>query len=66
LRQKPDFKNSEGSRLQPLQGEVFINDSFDTSSHAAVVLVKYQGKQLRIDILANLFGLDKQAVIDDP
>lgn len=49
-----------------LEGEIFINDSFDASPNAGVVLVKHQGKQLRIDVLASLFGLDEQAVIDNP
>lgn len=45
---------------------MFINDSFDASPNAGVVLVKHQGEQLRIDVLASLFGLDEQAVIDNP
>jgi hypothetical protein len=49
-----------------LGGEIFINDSFDASPNAGVVLVKHQGEQLRIDVLATLFGLDEQAVIDNP
>jgi hypothetical protein len=45
-----------------LEGEVFINDSFDASPQAGVVLVKHQGEPIRIDVLANVFGIDEQEI----
>jgi hypothetical protein len=45
-----------------LEGEVFLNRSFDASPQAGFVLVKHKGKQLRIDVLANVFGINEQEI----
>jgi hypothetical protein len=47
-----------------LEGEVFINDSFDASPQAGVVLVKHQGEPIRIDVLANVFGIDELEITE--
>jgi hypothetical protein len=47
-----------------LEGKVFINQTFDASPNAGVVLVKHNGKQLRIDVLANVFGINAQEIVD--
>jgi hypothetical protein len=44
---------------------VNLNRSFDASPQAGVVLVEHNGQQLRIDVLANVFGISEQDIIDE-
>jgi hypothetical protein len=45
-----------------LQGEVFINRNFESSPNAGIVLVKHRGRQLRIDVLGQVLGVDEEAL----
>jgi hypothetical protein len=46
-----------------LGGQLILNQDFDPSPNAGIVLVNYQNKTLRIDFLASIYGLNDSEII---